>query len=169
MAPRRSTIAALALATLTTVGTHAAQAQAADTSIFAPLTLAPAPSQTRLANGAPGPKYWQNRADYDITATLDTTARAVHGSMSLRYTNNSPDTLHILWIQTEQDPNEHIDQFTQSVNGRAVPLTVEQREPTETKVTLAEPLKPGTSAMFQVAWQFSMHPGEGGGRMGRRG
>ena len=26
----------------------------------------------RGGNGAPGPKYWQNRADYKITATLDT-------------------------------------------------------------------------------------------------
>ena len=42
-----------------------------DTSIFAPLRL-PTPNEFRLADGEPGPRYWQNRADYDIRATLDT-------------------------------------------------------------------------------------------------
>ncbi|HXC25743.1 MAG TPA: hypothetical protein VNU46_07500, partial [Gemmatimonadaceae bacterium] len=35
-----------------------------DTSIFAPLDVTPAPNVYRSASGAPGPKYWQNRADY---------------------------------------------------------------------------------------------------------
>ena len=167
MTTRQSLIQALTVAALTVVSLPA-WAQSSD-SAFAPLPLAPAPSQTRLASGAPGPKYWQNRVDYDIKATLDTGAHVIHGTLTMRYTNNSPDPLPILWIQTEQDPNEHIDAFTQSVNGKFVPVKVEQGEPTETKVTLAEPIKPGTSATFQVAWNFSMHPGEGGGRMGRQG
>ena len=168
MAIRRSLLPALALATLTGAGAPAVQAQGAD-SVFAPLTLPPAPSQTRLANGAPGPKYWQNQVSYDIKASLDTGAHVVRGSLSMRYVNNSPDVLPILWIQTEQDPNEQIESFTQLVNGKFVPVTVEHPEPTETKVTLAQPLKPGTTGTFQVAWNFSMHPGEGGGRMGRQG
>ncbi|HXC25304.1 MAG TPA: hypothetical protein VNU46_05260, partial [Gemmatimonadaceae bacterium] len=113
-----------------------------DSSIFAPLTLPPAPSAIRLADGAPGPKYWQNRADYDLQATLDTGTHTVHGSMTLRYTNHSPDTLPILWMQTEQDPNEPIQQFVQSVHGKPVALTLDNHN-TETKVTLAEPITPG--------------------------
>ena len=46
----------------------------ADTSIFAPLTL-PASTTVRTASGAPGAGYWQNRADYDIAATLDTATK----------------------------------------------------------------------------------------------
>jgi len=35
----------------------------------------PGPNQYRTATGSPGPDYWQQRADYTIAATLDTTAR----------------------------------------------------------------------------------------------
>jgi len=74
----------------------------ADTSIFAPLKL-PAGDLVRTGSGAPGARYWQNRADYDIRASLDTAARTLRGELTLRYTNNSPDTLHYIWIQTEQN------------------------------------------------------------------
>src|SRR4029453_18438346 len=42
-----------------------------DTSMFAPFTL-PSPNLYRTGSGAPGHKYWQNRADYDLEAALDT-------------------------------------------------------------------------------------------------
>jgi hypothetical protein len=32
----------------------------------------PGPNRYRAASGAPGPDYWQQRADYTIAATLDT-------------------------------------------------------------------------------------------------
>ncbi|MGH7620813.1 MAG: hypothetical protein ACREMU_00570, partial [Gemmatimonadaceae bacterium] len=53
----------------------------------------PAPSRIRSADGRPGPDYWQQRADYEIAATLDTTKHTIRGHVSLAYTNNSPDTL----------------------------------------------------------------------------
>ena len=34
-------------------------------------TILPTPNDQRTASGAPGSKYWQQRADYDIDATLD--------------------------------------------------------------------------------------------------
>ena len=124
-------------------------------SVFAPLTLGPAPSRTRLANGAPGPKYWQNRADYAITATLDTAANVVRGSMTLRYTNNSPDPLPFLWLQTE-NRKEEIKRFDQVLGGKTVPLTY--GHPTgdvfELQVTLTEPLKPGQTATLHADWDF---------------
>ncbi len=43
-----------------------------DTSIFAPLNLFPQPNVYRDADGRPGPRYWEQRADYDLHATLDT-------------------------------------------------------------------------------------------------
>ena len=63
----------------------------------------PAPSRVREANGHPGPDYWQQRADYDIVATLDTTRHTIRGHVSLAYTNNSPDTLRYVWMQLDQN------------------------------------------------------------------
>ena len=57
----------------------------------------------RSASGEPGPKYWQNRADYKINCTLDTTQHSVNGDAELTYTNNSPDNLKFLWLQLDQN------------------------------------------------------------------
>src|SRR6185436_21029875 len=73
-----------------------------DTSLFAPLPVRPG-NMYRSGSGAPGPRYWQQRADYELKATIDTAAKRVTGSMILRYTNNSPDTLRYIWLQTEQN------------------------------------------------------------------
>jgi hypothetical protein len=57
----------------------------------------------RSASGEPGPKYWQNRADYKINATLDTGSHKVSGDVEITYTNNSPDNLKFLWFQVDQN------------------------------------------------------------------
>lgn len=57
----------------------------------------------RSASGEPGPKYWQNRADYRINATLDTAAHKVIGDVEITYTNNSPDNIKFLWLQLDQN------------------------------------------------------------------
>ncbi len=57
----------------------------------------------RSASGEPGPKYWQNRADYKITCSLDTLAHKVSGEVEIAYTNNSPDNLKFLWLQLDQN------------------------------------------------------------------
>jgi hypothetical protein len=74
----------------------------ADTGIFSPAPLAP-PSDTRRADGAPGQSYWQQRVDYTIRATLDTAAKRLSGTETIRYTNNSPDTLRFVWMQLDQN------------------------------------------------------------------
>ena len=63
-----------------------------------------APStETRSASGKPGHKYWQNKADYNITVELDTLSDIVMGKEIIRYTNNSPDELDFLWLQMDQN------------------------------------------------------------------
>ena len=57
----------------------------------------------RSASGEPGPRYWQNKADYKINATLDTTTHKVRGDVEITYTNNSPDNLKFLWLQLDQN------------------------------------------------------------------
>src|SRR4051812_14131376 len=60
-------------------------------------------NEYRSASGEPGPKYWQNRADYKISSTLDTDNHSVTGTVEITYTNNSPDNLKFLWLQLDQN------------------------------------------------------------------
>ncbi|MFL9483067.1 M1 family metallopeptidase [Chitinophagaceae bacterium LWZ2-11] len=68
-------------------------------------TILPSPNEYRTASGAPGPKYWQQRADYDIKCTLDEKKLKLTGSETITYYNNSPDVLTYLWLQL--DENQH--------------------------------------------------------------
>ena len=70
---------------------------------FAPVTLPDPVNRYRSASGAPGPDYWQNRADYRIHARLDPGAKTISGDVEVGYTNNSPDTLDCLWLQLDQN------------------------------------------------------------------
>jgi peptidase M1-like protein len=199
----RSTVIAVALFGASVVGAQQPTARSAppqteesrrgagDTSIFAPLNLYPSPNVYRTGEGRPGPRYWQQRADYDLRANLDTAAKSLGGSMTLRYTNNSPDTLEFLWFQTEQNafrPNslnslvfaqngrfgsrnfvggDIIDHFNQVLGGHNAALKLRDNG-TVTKVDLAQPLAPGKTATFDVAWHFLI-PEHGADRMGRDG
>jgi hypothetical protein len=60
-------------------------------------------NEYRSASGYPGPKYWQNRPDYNITATLDEATNSVAGTVTITYKNNSPDQLPFLWLQLDQN------------------------------------------------------------------
>ena len=68
-------------------------------------SILPTPNEYRTASGAPGPKYWQQRCDYDIVCELDEPNRRLIGKETLTYSNNSPDILTYLWLQL--DENEH--------------------------------------------------------------
>ena len=68
-------------------------------------SILPTPNEYRTASGAPGPKYWQQRCDYDITCELDEPNRKLIGKETVTYFNNSPDNLTYLWLQL--DENEH--------------------------------------------------------------
>jgi hypothetical protein len=70
---------------------------------FAPLSLPDPVNVYRSSNGAPGPSYWQNEADYEMHASLDTAAKVIHNDEVITYTNNSPDVLTSLWIHMEQN------------------------------------------------------------------
>lgn len=71
--------------------------------VFSPLFYPDRGNLFRSASGAPGAKYWQNRADYKIDVILDTLKHRLTGSVTITYTNNSPDALNFLWLQTDQN------------------------------------------------------------------
>lgn len=57
----------------------------------------------RNAAGEPGHQYWQQKVDYEIKAALDENNRRITASQTVRYQNNSPDTLKYLWLQLDQN------------------------------------------------------------------
>ena len=165
-----------------------------DTSIFAPLPTRPG-TIYRSGSGAPGARYWQQRADYDLKASIDTAGKRVNGSMILRYTNNSPDTLRYIWFQTEQNAfksgslnsfifrpdsrfgalnfegGDVFERFDELSGPAAKPVhkaLTPRDNGTVTRVELATPLAPGQTATFDVAWHFLV-PEHGADRMGRDG
>jgi hypothetical protein len=80
---------------------------------FAPLTFPQPVNRYRSSGGSPGPDYWQNRADYEIHATLDTAHEELSATEIITYSNHSPDALTSLWIQ--------LDQNTYRADARSVP------------------------------------------------
>ena len=71
--------------------------------VFDPNFLSQDATEFRSSNGAPGPKYWQNNANYIIHATLDEKDTTLKGDVTISYTNNSPDELKYLWLQLDQN------------------------------------------------------------------
>jgi hypothetical protein len=70
---------------------------------FAPLALPDPVNAYRSSNGSPGPDYWQNEADYELHANLDTAAKQLKTAEIISYTNNSPNLLTSLWVQLDQN------------------------------------------------------------------
>ncbi|MEP6574691.1 MAG: M1 family metallopeptidase, partial [Gemmatimonadota bacterium] len=168
-------------------------AQVGDSSAFRSLEL-PAPNDVRTGSGRPGAHYWQQRADYHIDATLDTTTQQITGRETIHYVNHSPDALPYVWMFLEQNmcaPNSITNQLDQpalvflgsvfdfSCKGFAGGLTLEHLQSqghdlftapygTTMRVDLPAPLAPGAAIDFDIAWHFRV-PEYGGGRMGRDG
>src|SRR3989442_6615854 len=172
----------------------AIQSQVADTSPFRALPL-PTPGRVRGASGAPGPDYWQQRADYVIHAALDTATQTIHGTERIHCLNHSPDPLAFVWVKIEQNifaPNSTtyvLNQPPLHFAGGAVfdftgkgflgGITIERfasggnglkrtEYGTMMRVELPRPLAPRGGIDFDVAWHFPVPP-YGGGAPGRGG
>ncbi len=71
--------------------------------LFHPLFNNQPGNQLRTGSGSPGPRYWQNRADYKINVMLNEDAGVVDGDLIINYKNNSPEELPFLWLQLDQN------------------------------------------------------------------
>jgi hypothetical protein len=71
--------------------------------LFSPMFYSERGSERHSTNGEPGPKYWQNRVNYQLKATIDTTNKTLSASEDIDYINNSPDALQFLWLQLDQN------------------------------------------------------------------
>ncbi len=73
------------------------------TETFAPFFYTKNGNEYRAATGEPGPKYWQNRADYQLAAKLNDETNEITGTEVLTYTNNSPLKMNFIWMQLDQN------------------------------------------------------------------
>ncbi len=103
MGRRTTRTAALLLAAISTPAL-AGSGEGTGADAFAQLGhLLPTPGETRTASGAPGPEYWQQRADYTIRVELDDERQRLRGWEEITYRNLSPHPLGYLWIQLDQN------------------------------------------------------------------
>ncbi|MEP3225625.1 MAG: M1 family metallopeptidase [Parasphingorhabdus sp.] len=109
----------------------------------------------RNASGAPGHQYWQQQADYRITATLDEKKRRLTAQASIGYTNNSPDTLPWIWLQLDQNifRKDSMAELTTTFGGPG------RRGP---KVELAKGDKPAKLSLKELRRQQAMADNEFG-------
>lgn len=150
---------------------------------FAPFDMAQPINRYRSANGLPGPDYWQNRADYQLRVTLDPVAKTIAGTATITYTNNSPDTLDVLWLQIDQNlykpgsrggmarggaAGGHTDGMTLDAvgvavgSGKAVSVTPLVSD-TRAQLRLPTALAPHAKAVVTIRYHYTI-PGEWGGR-----
>lgn len=121
-------------------------------------------------------QYWQQQADYDIHVTLDTENKTLTGTVTIKYTNNSPDSLtefhlHLypnayrekatplirnymrstlyFFVGLRKSLRGWIDVTTLSVNGKEAEFTVDY---TILESSFPQPLPPGGEATIEVSF-----------------
>ncbi|MGF7216811.1 hypothetical protein GGR92_002978 [Spirosoma lacussanchae] len=173
-------------------GSGSAGSQYDPLALFHPLFNMQPGNDYRTGSGAPGPRYWQNRSDYQINVTLDDQQNTVTGEVTITYRNNSPESLAYLWLQLDQNAfsdTSRAARTTPTTGGRfgnlgfaggltITSVQVEQGknkfaatpyEITDTRmqVRLAEPVKPTDGVVrVKVAYSFKI-PEYGSDRMGQ--
>lgn len=65
--------------------------------------MLPTPNSYRSSSGAPGPAYWQQRADYEIRVEINDETQVLSGQEKITYYNNAPEPLQYLWLQLDQN------------------------------------------------------------------
>ena len=132
-------------------------------------------NEFRSANGAPGAKYWQNRADYTLRAAIDTVTNKLSCKEIIHYTNNSPDALTSLWLELDQNiyredarsnffsgpggPNH-----TNGFQFEAITITYKGKtfkadyiiNDTRMQIRLPQELSPGTKIDIGITYYYSM-------------
>nr|WP_245531405.1 M1 family metallopeptidase [Asticcacaulis biprosthecium] len=142
----------------------------------------PTPTDYRNAAGEPGYRYWQQKVDYRIRATLDEAGRSLTGSETVTYANNSPDTLRYLWLALDHNnyKRDSIAELTRTTAGKELSVGgVRRAKRMQTweggfndlrvtdangaplpftvvdsllRIDLPQPLKSGESLSFSVSW-----------------
>jgi hypothetical protein len=141
-------------------------------------------SGTRTATGAPGARYWQNRADYAIRVRLLPEQKRLEGSETITYTNNSPNPLAQLHVDLTLNQNAGgvvrnepaevtggVEVTRVALDGQAVAQGGREGaryavNGTRMVVVPAQPVAPGATVRIGVDWAFKVPQAGGSGRMG---
>lgn len=145
----------------------------------------PTPNEYRTGSGAPGVKYWQQKADYNIEIELNDQNQSITGKETITYHNNSPDILKYLWLQLDQNVLAQENSLASTDIGALVDsaaaktyaarvsdfkagflvkgVTTTAGAPlrytinnTMMRVDLPQPLKPGEKYAFNIEWSFNI-------------
>lgn len=127
--------------------------------------------------------YWQQQVDVDIKATLNDTANTLNGNISMRYKNNSPDTLHYIWIHlwpnaykndrtalsdqllgngrtdfyfSKEENKGYINRLNFKVDDEVAEIKDHPRHQDIVQLILPKPLAPGTSITIQTPFNVKI-------------
>jgi hypothetical protein len=146
----------------------------------------PTPNSFRTASGAPGHEYYQQKADYKMTISINDETQVLTGDETITYTNNSPDKLEYLWLQLDQniyDVNsdtklieiEKMEDFKsikdvqkrfidydggfkiESITNVSGQKMTYAINKTMLRIHLDKPLHPKTSISFRVKWWYNIN------------
>ncbi len=149
-------------------------------------TTLPSPNSYRLASGAPGPEYWQQKADYEMSIKLDDENQSIYGYETITYYNQSPNPLEYLWMQLDQNmrraDSETYSSRAMNMEDTLDALTLQyftDMEPrgfnieevtdadgsklsylinkTMMRINLPETLAPGEKIVFNVKWNYNIN------------
>lgn len=147
----------------------------------------PTANRYRAGDGAPGPDYWQQRADYVIDVTLDDERQRITGEETITYYNNSPLPLTYLWVQLDQNvraKNSDTYKVSESELDERMSFQALERlqrrefeggykigfvkdgknrpmeytiNKTMMRIDLPEPLEPGDKTTFSIQWSYNIN------------
>ena len=130
---------------------------------------------TRAETGLPGPRYWQNTADYDLAVNFDPATRRVSGTVDIKYINNSPDSLRQIWFKlypnlyqkgaprsraiAPEDVSEGVKIFSLNINGETFDVSKLAPDATNLPVPLRRALKAHQIATVRATYAYTLNKG----------
>ena len=125
---------------------------------------------TRSYDGKPGPSYWQNIIDYDISVKVIPETRELIGSETVVFNNNSPDDMSQIVIRLYDDAfkkgnprasrvrtsdiNDGVEISKLTVGGRDINMEEQvSRRGTNMYISLLEPIRKNGSTTIEIDWK----------------
>ncbi|HUF35097.1 MAG TPA: M1 family metallopeptidase [Gemmatimonadales bacterium] len=169
-----------------TAGTAASAAQAMPLPLLAGFEAAVG-NRTRDRNGAPGPRYWQQWAEYRLSGELNPVSKRFTGQGTITYHNRSPDALSVVYVHLLHNlfaPSaRHNTNVPWAVEGVELDRVAAQGtdlraasgtgpgyrvDGTILEIRLPRPLEPGAKAELAIDWRIRVPP-DGAPRGGQDG